>query len=228
MFAPLPKRGGKRPGSGRRPKGDRAGTPHRTRPTISGSNAMHVTIRVLSDVPALRKHALYTVLRRASANTAEKQRQFRIVHISIQNTHAHLVVESDDKGALARGMQSFQISAARQINKLLGRRGKIFVDRYHVMVIRNPTQMRAVLAYVLGNWKRHGVDRKAPNEWMIDWCASGHAFDGWAETWLTLWPPHEVHEWLVVQPAKSWLAREGWRRGGGLISVYDRPGPRPS
>lgn len=188
---------------------------------------MHVTIRVMADVPALRKHTLYMALRHASANTAATQPEFRIVHISIQNTHIHLVVEAEDRGALARGMQSLQISAARQINKVLARRGKVFSDRYHLTVIRSPTQMRAVFAYVLGNWKHHGADRRAPGAWLIDWCATGHVFDGWSESWMTLWPSYEHHDWLVVQPARSWLAREGWRRGGGPISVFDRPGPRP-
>lgn len=67
----------------------------------------------MDDVPALRKPALYTALRRATANTAQKQGEFRLVHISIQNTHLHIVVEAEDKGALARGRQSLQISAAR-------------------------------------------------------------------------------------------------------------------
>ena len=48
---------------------------------------------------------------------------FRIVHISIQSNHIHLLVEANDPEALARGMQAFQISAARKLNKLLGRTG---------------------------------------------------------------------------------------------------------
>jgi hypothetical protein len=67
------------------------------------------------------------------------------VHISLQRTHVHMLVEADHKAALARGMQGFLISAARNINTALGdgqrrRRGNVFADRYHVEVITTPTR----------------------------------------------------------------------------------------
>jgi len=37
----------------------------------------------------------------------------RILHVSTQRTHIHLLVEADHKDALASGMQGFQISAAK-------------------------------------------------------------------------------------------------------------------
>jgi hypothetical protein len=42
----------------------------------------------------------------------------------------HLVVEANDKLALARGMQGFQVSAARGINRAAKRSGRVFADRY--------------------------------------------------------------------------------------------------
>ena len=50
--------------------------------------------------------------------------------------HVHMLIEAENKQVLARGLQGFQISAARNINTLLGvdryrrRRGPVFEDRY--------------------------------------------------------------------------------------------------
>jgi len=186
---------------------------------------MHVTIRTMSDLPSLRQRQTYAAIRAAST-AAAKQQAFRICHLSIQDTHLHLIVEANDKGALARGMQSFQISAARQLNKLLARRGRVFDDRYHLVVIRSPRQMRNVLIYLLGNWRKHGADCRVAPTWLIDPYASGFAFPGWKELrqGIPLWPASVTTGWLVVKPPTCWLLRAGWERGGGAISVFEVPG----
>src|SRR6185436_17379510 len=92
-----------------------------------------------------------------------------------------------NKQALARGMQSFQISAARNINTLLGhlcrrRRGRVFVDRYHLEVITTPRRARHALSYVLGNWRKHGEDRQGlASTWLIDPFSSAISFPDWKE-----------------------------------------------
>jgi REP element-mobilizing transposase RayT len=58
----------------------------------------------------LRRRAMYKALRDATI-TAALREQFRIVHISLQRTHVHLLVEADHKTALARGMQGFTIES---------------------------------------------------------------------------------------------------------------------
>jgi REP element-mobilizing transposase RayT len=185
-----------------------------------------VTLRVSAEVGSMRRPAMYRAIRAASVVTARRE-QFRIVHVSIQRTHLHLLVEAEDKGALARGMQGFEISAAKSINRAIGgaeaRHGKVFPDRYHLVVIRSPRQMRHVMAYVLCNWRKHHDDRLAPG-WLVDPYATGFAFGGWRELGhgATLWPAGS-YEWLVVREARSWLIRDGWRRGGE-ISVLEVPG----
>jgi putative transposase len=188
---------------------------------------MHVTIRTMSDLPSLRQRQTYSAIR-AATTAATRQQAFRIVHLSIQDTHIHLIVEADDKGALARGLQSFQISAARQLNKRLARRGRVFDDRYHLVVIRSPKQMRNVLAYVMNNWRRHGADRGFASKWLIDPYASGFAFTGWKELQhgTALWPATATVSWLVVKPPGSWLLTRGWERSGAAISVFEVPGRR--
>src|ERR1043165_7905532 len=146
------RRGGKRKGAGRKPKGARAGAKHAVRPAVKPSDALHVVMRVVPAVGNMRRRAMYKAMREATIAAALRER-FRIVHISLQRTHVHMIVEAATKEALARGMQAFQISAARNINTVLSgkygrRRGKVFADRYHVEVIKSPTRARRALLYV--------------------------------------------------------------------------------
>jgi REP element-mobilizing transposase RayT len=159
------RRGGKRRGAGRKPKGNRAGSPHKKRPVLLGRYPVHVVLRVVKEVGSLRKRHMYKALREATFAVAMRElhdkdkASFRIVHISIQRTHLHLIVEADNKTALSNGMQRFQISAAKQINAAWSigrsrrRRGTVFPDRFHQEIITTPTQARNTLAYVLNNWR---------------------------------------------------------------------------
>jgi REP element-mobilizing transposase RayT len=146
--------GGKRKGAGRKPKGRRAGAPHQKRDDFKARHPLHVVMRVVPAVGNMRRRKLYKAMREATITAALRER-FRIVHISLQRTHVHMLVEAKNKLALARGMQGFQISAARHINTVLGpdryrrRRGPVFADRYHVEVITSPTQAHHALSYVL-------------------------------------------------------------------------------
>ena len=104
LFKP---RGGKRRGAGRPPKGARAGAPHKQRPFLHARYPVHVTLRAIAAVGNLRRRSVYQAIREATLTTARRE-DFRIVQLSIQHNHVHLIVEADDKRALAAGMQGFQ------------------------------------------------------------------------------------------------------------------------
>src|SRR5213594_2538617 len=91
------RRRGKKPG--RKPKGPRAGSPHRTRPELRARHPVHVVLRVVPAVGNLRRRSTYKAVREATLTTAVRE-DFRIVHLSIQRNHLHLLVEADHKGAL--------------------------------------------------------------------------------------------------------------------------------
>jgi REP element-mobilizing transposase RayT len=231
LFRP---RGGKRKGAGRKPKGARAGSPHQERPAIKPYHALHVVMRVVPAVGNMRRRSLYKAMRDATITAALRER-FRIVHVSIQRTHVHMLVEAENKGALARGMQGFQISAARNINTALGadkhrrRRGAVFADRYHLTVITTPTQARNAIGYVLSNWRKHGEDQQAlPSTWLVDPFSSGISFPDWKELEdrAVMWPVRETYDPLMVRRPASWILSEGWKRHGA-ISARDVPGKRP-
>ena len=105
-------RGGARRGAGRPPKGARAGSPHKARPKLAARYPVHVVLRVAPAIGSLRRHVTYRAIRAATI-TAAKRTDFRIVHLSLQRTHVHMIVEADHETALAKGMQGFQISAAK-------------------------------------------------------------------------------------------------------------------
>ena len=65
---------------------------------------MHVTIRVVGSVEGLRRRDTYLALREATIVTAKRE-DFRIIHMSIQRDHLHLIVEAEDRSALSRGVR---------------------------------------------------------------------------------------------------------------------------
>lgn len=146
--------GGKRRGAGRKPKHRWAGSPHDKRELIKPYHALHVVMRVVEAVGSLRRREMYKAVRDASITAALRER-FRIVHLSIQRTHIHMLAEAANEQALARGLQGFQVSVARNVNSMLRvdryrrRRGQVFAGRYHVEVITTPRRARHALCYVL-------------------------------------------------------------------------------
>jgi REP element-mobilizing transposase RayT len=225
------KRGGKRKGAGRKPTRGRAGASHKKRDEVTGRDVLHVVLRAAADVGSLRRREVYKAVRAATI-TAAGRAGFRIIQLSIQHTHIHMLVEAENTLELASGMHSFKISAARHINTALRvgtrrRRGPVFADRYHVVVIRSPRQARHVLAYVLNNFRKHGEDRSGlPSTWLVDPFSSGISFTGWKELeGQAPWSIPPGYESLVVTAPQSWLLCAGWEQHGA-ISVHEVPSQR--
>ncbi len=146
--------GGRRAGAGRkRALGTRPPIPHRARPRHRPGEPVHVTMRVLSDIPSLRADDLFPAVREALA--AASKPAFRVVHFSVQSNHVHLFVEGSDKPALALGLRGLSIRVARAINRALGRTGRVWSDRYHARALRTPREVRHGLVYVLMNFRKH-------------------------------------------------------------------------
>ncbi len=224
---PKSNRGGKRRGAGRPPKGERAGSPHKKRPAFKASQPLHVVMRVEPVMGQLRRRSMFRALRQATFAVATRD-DFRIVHVSIQQNHVHLLVEAENKRSLARGMKAFGISAAKRMNAALKwkvrRRGKVFEDRYHAEVIDSPRQARHALAYVLNNWRKHRQDRGVlERTWMVDPFSTATAFLGWRQLeGQSGWRVRETYEPMIVWEPRTWLLKVGWRKHG-LIDCYEVP-----
>ena len=214
-------RGGKREGAGRKKTGHCSDAPHRKRPAVRKYDVQHVVLRTRKDVPRMRRGKTYQAIRRALQRTLGET-AFRVVHTSIQRNHLHFLIEADHAQALSHGMRSLAIMAARAINRVLGRRGKVFAYRYHATAISRPRQMLNALAYVLNNWRRHDEDEtsEAAHRAALDPYSTAIHFRGWREGVYALPAGFES---LPSAAPETWLLRVGWERHG-TISAWAVPG----
>jgi REP element-mobilizing transposase RayT len=186
---------------------------------------------VVAPISTLRRPDAYHAIRRAIYPTLERS-DFRIVHLSIEDNHIHLIVEADNHVALSTGIRAFESSAAQRLNRAIALAtgnpivGKVFDDRYHARAITSPTQARNTISYVLNNFRRHGRDRGMETMfWDVDYYSSGPSFDGWKELDDSpiLYQTPDYPRLSVSRP-RSWLLAVGWRKAGS-ISMLDVPGP---
>lgn len=136
--------GGSRRGAGRRARGPIASEPHKARPELAARHPVHVIARVDRCLGSLRARRAYAALRRA-VHLSLARADFRVVRLALRPSRIELVVEADDKRALARGMQGFQVAAARALNAAHRRRGTVFPDRYRPAILRTRRAVRATL-----------------------------------------------------------------------------------
>jgi REP element-mobilizing transposase RayT len=176
----------------------------------------------------------------ASFRKACSRNGFRLVQYSIQDDHAHLLIETDDAERLGCGMKSITARFARAVNRALGRSGPVLRDRYHLEVLETPRQVRNALAYVLLNARRHAAKRLAkrakrgtavpalPKTSVLDAASSARWFEGWrSDVALDRSPPRALGWAPAVGAAKTWLLTQGWRRHG-LIDPNEIPGGLPA
>jgi len=105
-----------------------------------------------------------------------------VIHYSVQGNHVHFLVEAEGNRELSRGMQGLNVRMAIALNRLMRRRGKVFADRYHAVVLKTPTQTKRALHYVVHNRQHHAPGRYAP-DWR-DPFASAEAPLVAPRTWL--------------------------------------------
>ena len=211
LALPIRTWGGRREGAGRKPRPGRRAVPHRRRVPHERHCPAHVTLRASRAIPSLRGARLFTTTRGALG--AASTGRFRVLHYTVQADHLHLVVEADGPTAFERGVQGLAIRVAKAINRALGRRGRVWGDRFHARLLRTPREVRNALVYVLQNVRKH-----LPGARGLDPCSSAQWFNGWRT------PVPAATEPAPVAPARTWLARVGWRRRG-LIDVKECPRP---
>jgi hypothetical protein len=164
-----------------RPKKKNAGTPHLRRERFASRFPVHVTLRVGRVIPNLQQRRCFRAVRTAFLR-GNGQFGMRLVHFAVLGNHVHLICEADGEISLSRGMQGLGIRMAKALNRVLGRHGRVFSDRYFARILRTPTQTRNAVAYVLRNHEKH--------------------FGAGVEGITSRWFPE-----LVVEPA-SWLLRQ--------------------
>jgi REP element-mobilizing transposase RayT len=218
-------RGGARTGAGRKPKKGRdRHVSHRARPPHARAHPVHVTMRRARLLPSLRSQALVVEIEK-SFWRASTQR-YRVVHYSVQSDHVHLVVEAVDRTALSRGTQGLAIRLARAFNRVMGRRGKVWGDRFFARDLSSPREVRAGIVYVLMNHKKHAPAGRPVG--LLDAYSSAAWFDGWSSRAGPLVVRLRAHlpslSIPVVRP-RTWLGRKGWRMRG-LVDPAEKPADR--
>ena len=226
-----PTHGGRRLGAGR-PKRSRFQS-HVRRPRLSLHQPIHVTLKLQPGLPSLKKKELFRCLR-AAVRTARK-REFGVTHFAILSNHMHLILEPRQSG-VGRLFQSLCISFAKRLNKKLARTGAVFLDRYHIHVLKTPIEVRNALAYVLTNESRHRLRSKAilgktrpitratTFTVRLDPFSSAFRFEAWkplfgskVEFEFSGWTQDSMERWFdeILVPAKTGLLRRGWMKSNG-------------
>lgn len=177
--------GGKREGAGRPRTRAIASEPHRIRPDLAARHPVHVIARVVPAARSLRRRDTYRALRGA-VETSLARSDFRIVRLTVRAGRLELLVEADDKVALARGMQGFQVAAARRLNTVLRRGGTVFPDRYRSAILATRVAVRAaVQAASAGSGAPPRRRSAAPSFTPRNATATGAFFAAaWPLTWL--------------------------------------------
>jgi len=146
--------------------------PHGVRPKVDPRYPVQVTIRATRGLPSFRSPGVFAALRRAIARASVDR--FRVIHFSIQQDHAHFIVEGDEARRARGGIHGLAIRLALAVNRALRRKGQVVGDRYHARALTTPRQMRTSMVYVLLNFRKH---LRAPA--CIDPRSSGPHFSGW-------------------------------------------------
>lgn len=207
--------GGRRAGAGRL---NRSGLQaHVRRPVLDRRHPLHVTLKLEGGLPSLRRKDVFKCFREA-VKTARTQ-GFAVAHFAILSNHVHLVLEPR-RSSVGRELQSLCISFARRINRLCCRNGAVFRERYHLHVLKTPSEVRRALAYVLSNDARH---RGRPSHRLaVDPFSSVFRFDNVKHLMgsrtsfeFSSWPEQMIENWLdeILKPPETWLLRRGWMRG---------------
>ena len=139
----------------------------------------------------------------------------RLTHYSVQGNHVHLILEVEHRQMLARAMRSLCIRAAKRLNAMMGRSGRVVADRYHVALLRTPKQVANAIRYVLANTRKHLVERGVPvGPVTVDEYAAG--------------PAEHVPKTMRLRPSalllepRTWLLQSGWKRAAEGLGVSRR------
>jgi REP element-mobilizing transposase RayT len=203
--------GGKRRGAGRK---NRSGlVNHAKRERVDFKKPLHITLRLRKGVASLRTQKSLKNFRNAVGES--KKFGLHVIHFSLLSNHIHMIVEARDSASLAAGMKSLCGRLGKFIRKISGGKGAVFAGRFHMHLLKSPSEMKRALEYVLLNRAKHKDEIE-----NIDEFSSGHAFREWSRL-LGRRMCGLISEQVrlsdrktavELSPPRSWLCTSGWMR----------------
>jgi REP element-mobilizing transposase RayT len=175
---------------------------------------------MVSGLPSLRRKEAFRCLREAVR--AARKKGLHVVHFAILSNHVHLILETKES-SLRRPLQSLGISFAKRINFILKRSGAVLLERYHLHVLKTPTEARRALAYVLTNEAKHRghhLRGSTQQEVSLDPFSSAYRFRDWRRLMgerirfrATSWSESYIESWYseILFEARTWLLTAGWK-----------------
>jgi putative transposase len=155
----LPSWGGKREGAGRPRRAARPNVPHRARQVFGHRRAAHVTLRFAKHVADLRTHFTHKLLK-IIIQRANGRFDTQIVQLSVLDGHIHMLVEARSSRALASAMKGLSVRLGIHLNRLMMKSGRrVMGDRYHVRLLKTPTEVRHASHYIRNNFRKHEAQR---------------------------------------------------------------------
>jgi REP element-mobilizing transposase RayT len=182
---------------------------------------VHVTLRARAGLPSLRAQRVNGMLRGVLFGQRKRRyaSEFQVVEFSIQDNHLHLIVEAsgdDPRRSLRAGVSGFMIAFAKRLNMMLGRKGKVWGDRWHGHELTSPREVRNTLVYIFGNVAHHGT--RIIGDGFVDPLSSAWRFAGWTQPVMSF---PEAGTWPDT-PARTWLLERGWKLSGrGLLDTRE-------
>lgn len=136
--------GGRRPNAGR-PRIHSKDVSHATREKVSARLPLHINFKYKTYI---RTEVFLEIMAVAIQNASKHT--FETICFTIQSNHIHIIAEAKDNIVLEKGMRSITNTIVKRLKK-----GSIQMERYHLHVLKNPTEVRYAILYVLNNDVKH-------------------------------------------------------------------------
>ena len=143
--------GGRREGSGRKPKlderGQRVNPPRPPRVHWRGKRTLLATLHVELDVPNLRKGKCAVAARESLTESSERTK-YRVLALGVEPKKVLAVLEADSLRELSNAMKGLASRLARRINRELGRDGAVVRGRYEAVTLESAADVKRAVAKV--------------------------------------------------------------------------------
>jgi REP element-mobilizing transposase RayT len=89
---------------------------------------------------------------------------YRLIRWCVMPNHVHVLIEMNGEWSLSSIMKGWKSFTAHEANKLLGRKGKFWMQEYFDRYIRNERHFQNVVQYIDNNPVKAGLV-SSPEEW---------------------------------------------------------------